>query len=452
MLATAAPGSKVPSTRSLVSKFQVSPVTVQQALQLLVTEGLVETHPGVGTFIREVNHAKTSDFSWQTSALGTARIKTAPTAMAMRMPVNDAIAMHVSYPDPELLPVRLVRSAIARVSRGDSAITRAPSPGLPELQSWFAHELAESTLPGLSAPSASDVIVIPGSQSGLGSVFRALASPGQAVIMESPTYWGAIAAAEQAGLRIVPIATGSSAPNINQLDRAFAESGARIFYAQPNFANPTGLQWTHAEADAILDVVRSHNAFLIEDDWAHDFGIDSVCKPIAGRDDSGHVIYIRSLTKSVSPAIRIAGMIARGPARDRILVDRTIEAMYVSSVLQSAALDILQHPAWRTHVNGLRHRLRERRDLLAKSLQEFAPQVHLTSLPVGGLNLWIQLNDSIDTTALSRRCEMRGLLIAPGDEWFPAESPGAFLRLNYSGPRPNSFVDGVKILSEELSA
>lgn len=411
----------------------------------------MEAHPGIGTFVRDVSRAKPSGFGWQTAALGTPRVKTAPTATAMRMAENDAIAMHVGYPDPELLPVRLVRAAIARTSRSASAVSRPPSSGLPELQSWFAHELAENTLPGFNPPSPSDVIVIPGSQSGLGSIFRSLASPGQAIIMESPTYWGAIAAAEQAGLRIVPIPSGTTAPSVADLERAFVESGARLFYAQPNFANPTGAQWTHAEADAILDVVRAHNAFLIEDDWAHDFGIDAVAAPVAGRDDSGHVIYIRSLTKSISPSIRVAGMIARGPARDRILVDRTIEAMYVSSVLQSAALDILQQPGWRTHVNALRHRLRERRDLLARSLQEFAPQVRLTSLPLGGLNLWVQLDDSVDTTALTNRCQMRGLFIAPGNEWFPAEAPGAFLRLNYSGPRAASFVDGAKILGEELS-
>lgn len=69
-------------------------------------------------------------------------------------------------------------------------------------------------------------------------------------------------------------------------------------------------------------VVRSHGAFLVEDDWAHDFGIDSTSRPVAASDDAGHVIYLRSLTKSVSPSVRVAAMVARGPARDRILADR----------------------------------------------------------------------------------------------------------------------------------
>ena len=104
-------------------------------------------------------------------------------------------------------------------------------------------------------------------------------------------------------------------------------------------------------------MVREHGAFLVEDDWAHDFGITTHSVPVASLDDSGHVVYLRSLTKSVSPAIRIAAVIARGPARDRILADRGAESMYVSGVLQAAALDVVTQPGWQTHLRGLRQQL-----------------------------------------------------------------------------------------------
>ena len=100
----------------------------------------------------------------------------------------------------------------------------------------------------------------------------------------------------------------------------------------------------------MLDVVRAHGAFLVEDDWAHDLGIDGASRPRAAHDEAGHVIYIRSLTKSVSPAVRVAAVIARGPVRDRILADRGAESMYVSDLLQAAALDVVTHPGWRTHL------------------------------------------------------------------------------------------------------
>lgn len=109
------------------------------------------------------------------------------------------------------------------------------------------------------------------------------------------------------------------------------------------------------------DVVRAHGAFLAEDDWAHDFGITTAALPVAAGDYSGHVVYLRSLTKSVSPGIRVAAVIARGPVRDRILADRGAESMYVSGVLQAAAPDVETQPARRTEPLGAPARRDRRR-------------------------------------------------------------------------------------------
>ncbi len=449
-ISTATAGSKLPATRALVSRFGASPVTVQKAMRTLNARGLIESRPGAGNFVRAVRTARPLDYGWQTSALGSPLTRIPSGSATMRSPAHGAIALHAGYPDRELLPERLIRAALTRAARSDAAVTRSPGPGLPELQSWFANELAEATAVGITPPTASDVIVLPGSQSGLSSIFRALVTTGQPLLMESPTYWGAILAAAQAGVRVIPVSSGTHGPDPDELARAFEETGARAFYAQPNYANPTGAQWSASTAGQILDVVSANGAFLIEDDWAHDFGITSTPAPVAARDDSGHVIYIRSLTKSVSPAIRIAAIVARGSARERILADRGAASMYVSGILQAAALDIVTQPAWQTHLRGLRQQLRARRDLLIDSLTEHTPLAHLTNIPPGGLNLWLRLPDTTDLARLVRECEDDGVLIAPGTEWFPAEASGHFIRLNYSGTNPGAFPEGARIIGRVL--
>ncbi len=440
----------MPSTRSLVARYEASPVTVQKALRVLTTQGLIESRPGVGTFVRAVRTARPLDFGWQTAALGSPRNRLSSSPATMRATPSDAIALHGGYPDRELLPERLVRAALARAGRSEAALTRSPVSGLPELRSWFASELAAATPIGVTPPTASDVIVLPGSQSGLSSIFRALVTAGQPLLIESPSYWGAILAAAQAGVRLVPIPSGPTGPDPDELARAFEETGARAFYAQPNYANPTGAQWSTDTALQILDVVRSNGAFLVEDDWAHDFGITTNPTSVAAHDDDGHVVYIRSLTKSVSPALRVAAIIARGPARDRITADRAAASMYVSGVLQTAALDIVTQPGWQTHLRGLRQQLRSRRDLLADSLDKHAPRAHFTALPPGGLNLWLRLPDSTDLLALIRECEINNVFIAAGDEWFPAEPTGPFIRLNYSGPNPGAYSEAARIIGHCL--
>ncbi|MCR2817362.1 PLP-dependent aminotransferase family protein [Microbacterium sp. zg.Y1090] len=451
-LASAPPGARLPSTRELAARHAASPVTVQSALRSLTARGLIETRPGVGTFVAAARRARPQDYSWQTGSLGAAGQALPTTSAALRATRPDAIALHSGYPDRELLPERLVRAAVTRATRSDAALQRSDSAGSTGLRVWFASELAAQTPAQITPPSAQDVIVLPGSQLGLGALFRSIAGSRNTMLIESPTYWGAILAARQVGVTLIPIPTGTDGPDLDALDRAFSETGARGFYAQPNYANPTGAQWSRLTGDTVLKIVRSHRAFLIEDDWAHDFGITTDAVPLAARDDSGHVVYLRSLTKSISPAIRVAAVIARGPIRTRLLSELQAQSMYVSGLLQAAALDVVSQPGWQTHRRALRKQLRHRRDLLVDALTSRVSDATIASVPPGGLNLWVRLPDTVDLDRLVQDAEARGLAIAGGDEWFPAEPAGRYLRLNFAGPDPAGFEQAAILLDDSLAA
>jgi DNA-binding transcriptional MocR family regulator len=448
---TAPPGARLPSNRELVARFAVSPVTVQRAFRQLATAGLIETRPGVGTFVRELRPVRPADYGWQTAALRAPHHRPPSVSAPLRSADPDAIAFHSGYPALDLLPERLLRNAFARAGRGEAGWTRSPVAGNPDLRAWFAAELAAAGTAGTAAPTARDVVVLPGTQSGLSSVFRALVGPGQPLLVESPTYWGALLAAAHAGVDVVPVRGGPDGPDPLDLARAFAETGARVFYAQPTFANPSGVRWSVDRGDEVLDVVRAHDAFLVEDDWAHDFAIDGDVTPLAARDDTGHVVHLRSLTKSVSPAVRVGALIARGPARERIVTDRLAESMYVSGFLQAVALEVVTAPGWRTHRRSLRTNLRTRRDLMVEELTRHVPGAHLPLRPAGGLNLWVRLSEGTDVARLVRECELEGVVVASGDEWFPAEPAGPFVRLNYSGPAPERFGEGLATLGRVLA-
>ncbi|WP_433274088.1 PLP-dependent aminotransferase family protein [Actinosynnema sp. CS-041913] len=450
-IAEAPAGSRLPSTRALVARYGASPVTVQKALRTLTSQGMVESRPGVGTFVRAIRVARPHDYGWQTAALGAPNHRIPELPAALESVPNDAIALHSGYPDRDLLPERLVRAAFARAARTEALGDRPPTAGLPDLQSWFAAELASATPAGITPAAPGDVVIIPGSQGGLITAFRALVGAGRPLLMESPTYWGAILAAAQVGVDVVPVPSGSDGPDPDVLARAFEQTGARAFYAQPSFASPTGALWTPALADRVLETVRRYGAFLVEDDSAHDFGITADPRPVAARDDGGHVVYLRSLSKSVSPSVRVAGLVARGPARKRILADTQAESMYVSGVLQAVALDVVTHPAWRTHLRRLRHQLTARRDLLVASLREHAPDAQVAAVPQGGLNLWARLPDAIDLGRVVQECRSAGVVIGPGHEWFPAEPTGQFIRLNYAGPNPGAFPDGARVIGRTLA-
>lgn len=446
----AAPGMRLPSTRSLVAEHQVSPATVQKAVRTLVAAGVVETRPGVGNFVRGVRRLASSDYGWQTAALGEATPREPRRSSSLASAPPEAIAWHSGYPDRELLPERLVRAAFARAARNDAAVLRPPEAGSDELRAWFARELAAVTVDGVAPPVATDALVTPGSQSALSASFRALVGVGGTLLIESPTYWGAILAARQAGIRLIPIPSGRDGIDADELERALRRTGARVLYAQPTFANPTGALWSAELRERVLELVRQHGAFLIEDDWARDFGMVTTPPPLAAQDADGHVVYLRSLTKSVSPAVRVATVIARGPVRERILATARAESMYVSGVLQAVAHDVVSQSGWRSYRRGLGRQLLARRDALIAALALESPMVQPQGAPPGGLNLWVRLPDPVDLAELIRDCRADGLLLGPGGEWFPGEASGNFVRLNFSGPNPGAFPTGARILADAL--
>lgn len=399
--------------------------------------------------MRLVRTSRPADYGWQTAALRSPMTNPQTVSTALRSAPNDVIAFHSGYPCRELLPERLVRSAVGRVGRTETVLSQPPVAGLPELQQWFAQELAASVPANENALSARDVIVLPGTQSGLSSLFRALAGAGQPVLMESPTYWGAILAAHQSGVHIIPVPTGVQGPDPSQLERAFTESGSRVFYSQPNYANPTGAQWSGQRGREVVDVVRRHGAFLIEDDWAHDFGIETEPRPLAAGDDSGHVIYLRSLTKSVSPALRVGAVIARaGPRSD--------------PGRPSGRDDVCQRPTANGHTGcryptGLANPSQRIEAATPVTTRSPSHQLARTRTPSScgartdrGLNLWAQLPEGTDLDRVVRRCETAGVIVASGAEWFPAEPTAPFIRLNYAGPNPAAFPEGARILGQIL--
>ncbi|QHC01163.1 aminotransferase class I/II-fold pyridoxal phosphate-dependent enzyme [Epidermidibacterium keratini] len=445
-------GSQLPPSRAIATKYGAGPRTVQKAMDQLAALGLTESRPGVGTFVRARRTAQPMDFRWQTAALpaGAPSSRTLPAALQTAQP--DAIALHSGYPDRSLLPERLVHTSLSRAGRSATALTRPPAEGAPELRAWFARELASQMPASVSPVALRDVLVVPGSQAGLTAIFRALIGAGRPLLIESPTYWGAIDAATQAGVVLVPVPSGPEGPDRAALADAFARTGARGFYAQPTYANPTGAQWSPQLAREVLEIARDHRAFVIEDDWAHDFGIATQPQPLAALDDGGHVVYLRSLTKSIAPSVRVAALIARGPARDRIFGALVADNLYVSGVLQEAALDIVSHPSWRTQLRATSEQLRTRRDTLIDSVHTHCPELHVAHVPAGGLHLWAQLPDGTDVAQLVRDCAASGVLVADGADWFPAEPDGAYLRLNYSGPDPGRFDEAMQIIGAHLAA
>ncbi len=449
-IAQLAPGERLPSSRELTGRHGVSPVTVSRAFAQLAAEGEVVTRPGSGTYVAP-RHTRASDdapdTSWQAVALaGNDFDAGAADAPSGPLPPG-TISMAGGYLHPALRPDRALSAALARAARRPDAWDRAPAEGLAPLRAIFARVAGGDLGPH-------DVLVTGGGQGALSMLFRALAAPGSPVLVESPTYPGALAAARAAGLRPVPVPMDDHGIRPDLLADAFAVTGARLLYCQPTFHNPTGTVLTPERRRQVVDVARATGAFLVEDDFARHLGHGRpVPRPLVADDRDGTVVHLTSLTKPASPSLRIGAVIARGPVMRRLRGMRRVDDFFITRPLQEAAVELVSTPAWDRHLRTLSTRLRERWTVLAGALARDLPDWAVPRIPDGGLHLWVQLPPGLEDYVLADAARAHGVAVDAGTTFFPAEPSGAYLRLAFAAAEhPADLTEGVRRLAQAARA
>ncbi|RCG32521.1 PLP-dependent aminotransferase family protein [Sphaerisporangium album] len=443
------PGGRLPSSRELTRRHGVSPVTVSRALAALTAEGRVVTRPGIGAFAAAPPSATAgdaTDVSWQTVSLGDRSVDDTAVSGLLTPPPEGVIPLTGGYLNPALRPSRALANAAARAVRRPDAWALPPLNGLAELRRWFATEVGGGV-------TQADVLITSGGQAALTHAFRALAASGEAMLVETPTYPGALASARAAGLRAVAVPMDRDGVRPELLAEAFAVTGARVFYCQPTLHNPTGAVVPAARREQILAVARAAGAFVIEDDYARYLTTGAVPPSLVTLDTHGTVVHVNSLSKITAPSMRVAAVIARGPAARRLKAAQLVESFFVARPLQETALEFLGSPGWRRHLAGVAAEIAVRRDALAAALARHLPSAEVRPVPQGGLHLWVRLAREVDETALVESAQRAGVLVSPGAIYHPAEPPGPHVRVTHiAAAHVAELTEGVRRLGTALDA
>ncbi|MGW3954588.1 aminotransferase-like domain-containing protein [Streptomyces sp. NPDC004752] len=437
-------GTRLPTVRTLQREYRVSPATVQAVTRELAAAGLVEVRPAAGTFVAARRAPAPRDTAWQQAVLGGRTPDAAVRALDLVTdPPAGTIRLSGGYLDEETIPTRALGASLARAGRRPGVWGRSPVDGEEALRRWFAR--------AIGGVSHDEVVVTAGGQSALSIAIRALARPGRPILMESPAYLGAISIARTHGLEVVPVPTDAHGMRTDLLDDALTRTGAHLVVVQPLFANPTGTTLAPERRTQLLDAATRHSVFVIEDDYARDLAIDTpVPATLMSADENGHIVHVRSLTKSIAPGLRVAALAARGPALARLRAAKVLDDLYVSGPLQAAALDFLTSTALPRHLRVVSRQLNDRRDTLLRALTVHLPAVHVTCVPRGGMHVWVRFPDGTDADVLAARALAAGVLVSPGTPWFPAEPDGAYLRLTYGQVSADQIEEGVRRLSQAI--
>ena len=434
------PGTRLPSTRALMAEQAVGPGTVVRAIGRLVAEGVLVTEAGRGTFVASRPDPVQPDTGWQTVTLGEAAVDSRAVAALLQPPASGALVLSSGYVSADLQPLTALAAAMTRAARRPGGWALPPPGGLPELRQLLATPVGADP---------ADVLVVPGGQAGLSTALRALTRPGAAVLVEVPTYLGALAGARAAGLRPVPVPTDAGGVRADLLPEAFATSGARLLYLQPTYANPTGAVLAGDRRAAVLEAARAAGAFVLEDDWARYLALDGAVPPPLLHDDTdGRVVHLSSLSKASAPSLRVGALVARGPAAARLAGLRQVDDFGVARPLQETAVELLGSPAWPRHLTRLGRALRGRRDHLVGELRRHLPELVPGTVPGGGLHLWLSLPPAVDDVELADLARSRALLVGAGRPYYVTEPPGSRLRVSFGAADQAQLTAGVTVLAD----
>lgn len=417
-------GDRITSSRALMHELGVSPLTVRRAVAQLVAEGVLTSRPGAGTYVARGRRSPVGSTEWQHAALGASPVQLAGLRELNSAPTAPGLSLAANAADRTLRADARVGAATARAARRPGAWSPPPRGGIPDLRSWFADEL------GLESEH---VWIAGGCQGALSATFRAIVPSGSPILLEEPTYPGAVAIAKSAGM--IPIAVPADEHGVipSLLAEAFEKTRARLAYMQPTFANPDGRVLSEARRREVVELAAAAGAFIVEDDWARWLSYERPPPPPLIRDDAdGHVISITSLTKAAAPSLRVGAIAARGMVLQRIARMRAVDDLFVPCVLQESALDFVTSPGWKSHLRSLSVHLAERMDRLQVSLATHLPPLHW-SRPRGGLFTWLELPLGVDEDAIHRRARDAGVFTQVGRIFELSDPEVPHLRLSIGG-------------------
>ncbi|MGP9842791.1 aminotransferase-like domain-containing protein [Brachybacterium sp. 107] len=363
---------------------------------------------------------------------------------------EDVVSFAGGIPDPELFDFEDIAASYEWVlaNQGHRALQYGVSEGEVELREQAARRLSRD-LP----TDASQIRVTSGSQEGLFVVAQAMLEPGDVVLVESPTYLAAVQAFAVHGARMIGVETDDDGVVPEALEEAIRTHHPRMVYLIPTFQNPTGRTMPVARRQAVADVLLRTDVPLIEDDpyGALNF-TGGTWAPIAALPGmSERTLLLNSMSKLMSPGVRIGWMRAEGPILNTLAVAKAAISMQSSVVDQLTVARYLASVDLDAHVARVSAVYRERRDAMAAAIAPVLPAGAQVTHPDGGMFLWAALGEGYDAQVMLADAVSAGVAYLPGWSFFADDPDRSTMRLSFVTHAPAVIEDAIGRLGEVIA-
>src|SRR5947209_19967461 len=376
-----AEGIRLPTERALASALQVNRTTVMNAYNQLAADGLVEGHVGRGTLVKRSQFNYLDDNydengpSWLFGLPTTEREILGPDARMLSELASvgdDIISLAAGTPAIELLPAEMLNAIFAEglVRPRHSALGYCPVGGLLSLRRDIAMRMRNRGV----AVDAQHILILSGSTQGIGLVGRFLLNPGDEVVVEVPTYLGAIQTFRALGARVIGVPTDSDGMRVDLLETILARHRPRLIYTQPTFQNPSGVVMSPERRRRLMQLSRRYQTPVLEDDpYGEIYFQEKRPQPLKALDPHGQVIYLSTFSKILAPGLRVAWLVAPEPMIERLSLHKQIFDLNTNAIGQWCVAEILRRGLLDDHLMLMRQQYRHKRDTMLSAIRTHWP-------------------------------------------------------------------------------
>ena len=361
----------------------------------------------------------------------------------------EIVSLAGGMPNLSALPMEMMAGVVNELilTNGAEALQYGSGQGHPKLREQICDVMA---LEGIRA-NPDDVVISTGSQQALDLISRIFIDPGDVVLVEAPSYVGALGTFRQYEASVVHVEMdndGLIPESLRAAIKSVRAAGRKIkfLYLIPNYQNPTGVCLPADRRTEILNICREAEIFVLEDNPYGLLGFDKPSPNAMRAEDSENVIYLGSFSKTIASGLRVGWALVPQSLKDKMVIASESSILCPSNFTQLTISSYLADQPWRDQIASFCELYKVRRDAMLESLEAHFPTEATWTKPGGGFYVWVNLPAEIDTKALMPKAIVAKVAYVPGNAFY-ADGLGSWsMRLSYCHPTPERIREGVKAL------
>lgn len=362
----------------------------------------------------------------------------------------EVISFAGGLPAPELFPIEALKDVCNAIlnEEGADSLQYSTTEGYIPLREAICQRMK---VIGINS-TIENVLITSGSQQAIDLTGRLFIDEGDTIICESPTYLAAINAFKSYNAKFVEVAMDDNGMVMEELEKKLQEHPkTKFIYTIPDFQNPTGRTLTLERRKGMIELANQYDVLIIEDNpyGAIRFAGEEL-PPVKHFDTEGRVIYLSTFSKIFTPGLRLGWICADKSFIDKYVAFKQTADLHTDSFAQRITAKYMELYDIEEHINKIRAVYKERCTAMLSCIEEFFPKNLSYSKPEGGLFIWIELPEDIDSTHIFTECLKNNVACVPGVPFFPNGTQKNTLRLNYSNMPKEKIMEGMKRMGEVL--